>query len=119
MWDADDYVMLLVVLGWVVLPLFYSAWATLSQHPFVWGAAAFLEGLWLIVVLLWLSAWDLGAWLGGTPPVSNPIENLPILDWLVRLLPARVRARVKRFLDDTLPLAGLIIGVLVGHAFWH
>jgi hypothetical protein len=98
-WDLDEWLQVIIVAGLVVLPL---AYAVLVQ-PFRVGVAAFLDALWLVLVLLALAAWDLGCWLAGKPPKGDQIEIIAVPVWL----------------RPYLPMVGLILGVLAGHLWWH
>jgi hypothetical protein len=117
--NADQQVEFIVLAGAIAVPFLYGAWANATGYPFIVGATLFIEGLWLVIVLLWLAAWDLGAWLGGIPPLRNPIRALVAPTWLVDAIPALWRARLHWFFDRYVHLVTLVTGLLIGHVYWH
>ena len=117
--DADQQVESIWALGAIAVTATYAIWASATNHSFVPGALAFIEGLWLVIVLLWLAAWDLGAWISGARPLHNPIAALVAPRWLVESLAPNLRTRLRRFFDEYVHIVGLLVGLAIGHVFWH
>ena len=105
--------------GALAIPVLYNAWTSATGHPFITGAWLFIEGLWVVVVLLWLAAWDLGAWVSGVPPLSNPIAALIAPRWLVERFSMEWRRRFRTFFDRYIHVIGLVVGLVIGHVYWH
>jgi len=117
--DADQQVEFILIAGALAIPFIYGGWVAATGYPYVPGAWLFAEGLWLMTVLLCLAAWDLGAWLSGARPLRNPIAALVAPRWVMELLSRRWRATLRGFFDRYIHLVTLLIGLAIGHLYWH